>query len=988
MKDKHGALINPLSTSRKFDANTPHSAATQFLMKRKGEEFQSGDLVFAEFDSYSWPALVTTVGTRTLEVVTLVLEQDELIDKDRVVLFQGQEQLNRIMSVLTPGEQQDFSEASTSLMELSRKTRAERLNFVKMERAGILSEGSEEGGSSKENAGENEGSDADCLPHSNGEKQTKKLSCDVDDISLAPVRNHLEQIINTPNSEYNIDLPVEQVLANYPLTSGPDLDSEESEIEVRLSLTPSFNGHQENGNKIASSKRKKMHLKQKRDEDFIAKSVQETNEMIKNVESFPGQLSYDSLKIARERAQMIAGCVGPVSETRRRRSKSRSKDETPVTPPFPAPEVIEKAHIDHLKATREAQKKALMSHENKLELTIATDLNIIGSPEKTSQTARRKSSSKGTPKKTPDKSPKKESARPPEIVVEIPAKKTPRKSRSPKVPKDKNAEKAIKKSTHDKRLAALKLARDKKSAMARERKEKAAQTLLPKAETLVIPVECTTALTEMVGSTDVSFQDPIVETDTNSQETDTNSQEPDSSSPDLNSSQEDNSAENDASSQDAETIEPSTSKTEPTTDPLIPEIGTNIEEIPEKDDYIVDVINFLSPYYLNLFSSLIKEQIESQIKLDLEKLPAAEIGIILKLVVEKTTRHVKKQAYEIISKLVKNSPCQKLLKPKEEQLPEVGPGTPPASPKQESRVANKIMPVARHKAKAVAQDVLHNPFPVSMVDVTEKTKKYYLESRSLKKDHAVIPKQWRHYMKSQGRFSTSQQQQHTTEESPQQRKGIDTPPSNKRRKLDPAKPKKRVKVEEPSIEDLMNKKLALSFYVQDLQLQMTEPLKLKAGDVKWDELGSDIQLKYMSLCEKMSVLSGENQRIECLGLDLYCKSTADVSRLDWSSLPPTKQKKFLRDAKKMKNKDLDDLQEIAEHNEDLVTKLVDADSKKRKSSSKVSDDSGEKKERGDGNTVLDYICMDCFTLGDYVLQAMLPIVIIISIDGTYNQLVN
>ena len=121
------------------------------------------------------------------------------------------------------------------------------------------------------------------------------------------------------------------------------------------------------------------------------------------------------------------------------------------------------------------------------------------------------------------------------------------------------------------------------------------------------------------------------------------------------------------------------------------------------------------------------------------------------------------------------------------------------------------------------------------------------------------------------------------------------------------------------------------------------------------------------MCEKLNGLSAEDRTLECTALDLFVKSSSNVSRLNWLSLNPTKHKKFLKDAKNVTKKMAVSLAETQEFSEKLVTKLMSTESRKRKRESQPLDTDSEpssKKEKAD-DTLLDFFCLDCFTIGQF-----------------------
>ena len=1139
MRQDDGCLTrSPLKNSSRFSANAVGSPSPEFLtkvlMKKKGEEFLPGDLVFAEFPGYSWPALVTQVGAKTLEVVTLILEQDELIDKNSAVIFQGVEQLKQIMSVLTPGEQQDFSEASNSLLELSLKSRQERLDIIK---TGRIS--SDEGESSKENEviiADKEASVTESPPmespkkDSNGVKEVKKLSCDIDDITLPLVGSRLDKIIDHPRPKLTLEVGIPNFGTLDPparviVCDAPPSSEGESEIEVKLPVSPENVTPTENG--TSPSKRKKLQVKQQRDEDYITNAVKLTNKLFESggqsVELTPGHhLSYDSLKIARERAMMIAGCASPTNARTRRKSSSKSNEAVVTSPEDSAA----KAHAEHLKATRAAQKKALKSIGKPLEIVQTTAKNpsrrpgrkssnnangtdgisnvltkiaaeiafqeaaekLVVSSEKIANNvidseralqaaateAAQELVSHQPENHSPIKSPvrkRRHSKRKScehnislgEIIVnsdsliEIQKALSPQKVVTPSTLTE--AEKERMKKINDERRENLKKAREVKQKKIKEAKLNSERTPVkslarssartsskspsnnsPKDSTPISanlnnePVKSkeqvrpsrnpnrrrtkqiieheeidrmpqlpgTAQETEATKSTGTIRPKSATETPSNSsakltdegclladvipeQETSTkmttNSRRKSKRvvnpkqayldqevilSKEIRSSRrnKETTIPNNCVVQNEQDLELVSSEEGSRSDSLEKENQslsaikpTHVEESNSSD---VDVIRFLCPYYLNLFTNVIKHKIENQIKLDLEKLPQEEQQLILKLV-KGTNSATKKQAYDIISKLVKTSPCQNLLT---SNLPEVGPGTPPASPKTDpQRVSNKVIPQTRKRnANSNSQDILHNPFPVETNELTDKARKKYMEPGGISKK--TIPRTWSQYVKNNGRFTTEQSKLNSFADESKSVSTSNMKVSNKRKKTDPPQStKKENNVDIPCDHKMM----ALLLYVKDIQITLPEPLKLKYSEVKWTDLNPESQSKYIELCEKLNGLSAEDRTLECTALDLFVKSSSNVSRLNWLSLNPTKHKKFLKDAKNVTKKMAVSLAETQEFSEKLVTKLMSTESRKRKRESQPLDTDSEpssKKEKAD-DTLLDFFCLDCFTIGQF-----------------------
>ena len=1165
MRQDNGCVTrSPLKNSQRFSGNTSgsQSAATSVLMKKKGEEFLPGDLVFAEFPGYSWPALVTQVGAKTLEVVTLILEQDELIDKNNAVIFQGMDQLKKIMSVLTPGEQQDFAEASNSLMELSVKSRQERLDIIKTGRSD-----SDEGESSKENEVVTADKETPIIDNpkpapkvspkkdskidSNGVIEIKKLSCDIDDITLPLVGSRLEKIIDHPRPKLTLEVGI----PNFGTLDAQTVSSEgESEIEVKLqkkaeNITPSENG-------TSPSKRKKLQVKQQRDEDYIANAVKLTNKLFEtgghSVELTPGHhLSYDSLKVARERAMVIAGCASPIISRTRRKSATKSSE---TIMPSPA-DMAAKAHAEHLKATRAAQKKALKSIGKPLEIVQTTAKNPSKRPGRKSSTTangadginsvlnkiaaeiafqeaaeklvvnsekiatdvvdpgkvlqaaaaeaaqelvspsqslnnsslkspvRKRRQSKRhccaenngmeeiivnsksvleiqkslSPQKivsssvvqqkeevrrekikatrcenlrkareskvqrvsgrkskdvTPTKSPAKSSPQTLSKKPSISSTSSPVLSDEPLKPKEQvsttrnaNLRTGKTKETVDETNSQL-LDTPLEDGLTESSLKSSARSTIkspiqlgdmqcPENTLPVVDKRVTTPVTKSDASKDVtaksnstrkskrfenacqafasaSFDQEAVST-TERRSSRRNKQpiiEDDCTMKNKEScvEKEDPPVEKEVESAPFEQISHSTSLEK--SDQSRSSIKSNPAEEPNSSN--VDVINFLCPYYLNLFTNVIKDKIENQIKLDLEKLPQEEQELILRLV-EGTNKSARKQAYDIISKLVKNSPCQNLLT---SNLPEVGPGTPPASPKTElQRISNKVIPQTRKRnSHSNCQEILHNPFPIETTELNHKSRMKYMESGGISKKHPVIPRTWSQYLKNNGRFVTEQSKSNSVADkikSPSEKHhNRDIKKPNKRKKTDSPRLTKEEKIDVPS----HHKAMALLLYVKDVQITLPNPLKLKQSEVKWTDLNSESQSKYIELCEKLSKLSAEDKKVECTALDLYVKSSSNISRLDWLSLTPTKQKKFLRDAKKVSKKIAASLAEANEFSEKLVAKLVSSESRKRKRESQPVDTDSEpssKKEKSD-DTLLDFFCLDCFTLGQlrYILLSV------------------
>ena len=1111
-QDDGSVKRKPLKNSQKFSTNKSELSgaglATAVLMKKKGEEFLPGDLVFAQFPGYSWPALVTQVGAKNLEVVTLVLEQDEMIDKDSAVIFRGMDQLKQIMSVLTPGEQQDFSEASNSLMELSVKSRQERLDIIKMGRSD-----SDEGEGSKENKifmSENESPVSECPKSppklqvsptkdsnvdSNGVKEIKKLSCDIDDISLPIVGSRLEKIIDQPRPRLTLEVGI----PNFgPLDPLPSNSEGESEIEVKLNKSSEIRTSPDKG--ASPSKRKKLQVKQQRDEDFITNAVKLTNKLFQtgapSVELVPGHhLSYDSLKIARERAMAIAGCASPIISRTRRRSASKST-ETNLT----SEELAAKAHAEHLKATRAAQKKALKSlgkpleivqttvknpskrpgrksstHANSGTAKVAAEIAFIEAAEKLVVNADKITSKATDPERvlaeaakeaaqelvsinqqvniSPLKSPARKRRLSKrqcslennnmtcEIIVNSKSVEEIQKSLSPQKLVSPSAlqESELKRSEKIKAVRCESLKRAREIKMQRMAEKKLVEQASPKAKSnrksskslsvtspvppklidepkkqrtarmsgtkrrsrrcksdildkpqisspekerikspsrspVKSPSEITserTAVMEQEKTDGELLSKP--NTRRKSKRVEASGLEP-IQDKDARLSRNkccNTTAESLVKTEEVPTVKDETpastdeekqsNSMEDSDEPLSAAKSNPVDEPGNSNS---EIINFLCPYYLNLFTNVIKEKIESQIKLDLEKLPQEEHALISNLV-DGRNRSTRKQAYEIISKLVKNSPCQNLLT---SNLPEVGPGTPPASPKTEvQRISNKVIPQTRKRnSNSNCHEVVHNPFPVETAELTEKARKKYVESGDLPKKHSVIPRTWSQYLKNNGRFVTDQSKPSSVADKlkspPSKSSSGDPKPQNKRKKTDsPQSIKKEKEIELPADCKMM----ALLFYVKDIQINLPEPFKLKQSEVKWTDLSCESQNKYIELCQKLNDLSADEKTLECTALDLFVRSASNISRLDWLSLSPTKHKKFLREAKKMTKKTAASLAETNEFSEKLVNKLINAQSRKRKRESQPVDTDSEpssKKEKSD-DTLLDFFCMDCFTLG-------------------------
>lgn len=1109
---------SPLKAYRQSNKCGSQSASpkpSQVLMRRRGEEFLPGDLVFAEFTGYSWPAIVSQVGAKTLEVVTLILEQDEIIDKNSAVIFQGKEHLKQIMSVLTPGEKQDFAEASKSLMELSLKSRQERLDIMKTGRSD-----SDEGESSKENdvlLGVQDEPTKEIFPTptlpppspcpprqspklspkkeviSDSNAEIKKLSCDINDISLPIVGSRLDKIIDQPRPKLTLEVGG----PNFAPPDCPVSSGGESEVEVRIPKTVDKIVTIENG--ISPSKKKKLQVKQQRDEDFIATAVEKTNRLLetggKSVELIPGHhLSYDSLKIARERAMMIAGCASPIIGRTRRKSVSKSAEALQETPE----DIAAKAHAEHLKATRAAQKKALKCIGKPLEIVQTTVKNPskrpgrkpsllhgdgmlskiaaeiafhdsadllaptveapqIGSPTRTTNLQPTAAVPKApqdmvpfhrSPHSSPIKSPpstrkrrqsKRQSAAqknseiivnsdsliqlqksisPQKIVspVEVKLNEEQRKAKitairceslkkAREVKEQKRAEKRALGMTPTKACSASENPTDKASnALAK----KGAKRQLIKSPTIeerspgeldeikernrLAKVESMQKVREANFKNMAQKKAFLADIERYSQEHNNASNkttivDEKASKADIEKNcQQDMSGNNKAPIVDKKRSKTGTRRkskriedTEITSTAFVETKVPESEETPSEESSKTDstdnqdgpstsngdIISYLCPYYLNLFTNVIKEKIESQIKLDLEKLPQEERDLIEKLV-KGTTANTKKQAFAIISKLVKNSPCQNLLP---SSLPEVGPGTPPASPKTEvQRVTNKVIPQSRKRNSnsASQQDVVHNPFPVETTELDDKSRKKYLESGDISKKLPFMPRTWSQYLKNNGRFATDSK----SSGSPADK--LKTP-NKKISPKDGKTPNKRRKVDSPQFlkEEVAipseHKAKALLLFVKDIQISLPEPFKLTPTEVKWSDLSPESQSKYIELCETLHDLSPEDRKLQCTALDLFVQSSQNISRLDWLSLSPSKHKKFLNQAKRVTKKMAAQLSETDEFSEKLVAKLVSSESRKRKRETQPVDTDSEpstKKEKVD-DTLLDFFCLDCFTLGKY-----------------------
>ena len=1043
MKDCDGvALKATLKESKAFGVNTSNLIPKSSLMKKINEEFLPGDLVFAEFSGYSWPALVTKVRAKTIQIVTLVLEQDELIDKENAVIYGGNDHLKEIMSVLTPGERQDFSEASTSLMELNNKSRLERLDHMNMERFSV-SDGS---ASSKENNDKEKNESTENETMENGTSNNKikrkpyqqipkctKISnqvytdlpsdCEIHH-STIPIGT---QNLNKTDNDFKPKLTLQIGTPNFCSLDASVSSESEQEIKVRLGQHSVFNTLLDNKHEQLE----KLQTKQEKDENFITNAVELTNKILESggtsLELIPGhQLSYERLKLVRERAMIMVGAVD--HNNRRGRSKSKSVNLLTVG----TKEIAAKAHSDHLKAVRASQKKSLKSHGAPLEIVqttvknpskkpgrkstvhpvndesavisqlaaeeafheaaekiVAEAKNDVTSIEEVANTAAELLVGKGRRKSVRVKNPiainntDDNDANTSDQITEVKDKTNSVTINSESVPlfdesiitqhnEFKSPEKSTKnqksptfRKTTSRSTRLSKIVKEvvsnsknnskenddtmKKNAALKEGEEKQKQ------EEKEVPEKCDAKHTSPVNISIVTkkaskklalsqknnfeaVESSVIVGNINLEEFNIPSNEFEISS-----------IKSDAINTD--------SKIE------MNYIKSLKESLPStKDPQEVDIINFLSPYYLNLFRDAIKEQLHNQIKLDLEQLPQKEKDLIYKLA-EGSSPRIKKPAYDIISKLIKNSTYLTLLP---NNLPEVGPGTPPASPKAHATPANKIMPhhSSKRKLPSKSQEVLHNPFPISLLMIDDTNKKQYLESETINKKHSVIPRSWSQYMRGQGKFASSS----STKSKSHKKDGTSVTKKTLVRENKALGKCKKVQSPQSSVNTTSDinssRKHALLLYVQDIQAGMSDPTILKQTEVKFDTLETEIREMYLTLGGKFSAFSSDDITLENHALALYVKSTAGSSRLDWLTLAASKKKKFLMDAKKVNNGDTT-AQKIADFNKNLISKMLNSESRKRKRESHPLDDESEpstKKEKGDG-TILDFFCLDCFTLG-------------------------
>ena len=987
------AFNNLLKESKVFSVNTPCQLPKATHMKRINEDFLPGDLVFAEFSGYSWPALVTKVRAKTIQIVTLVLEQDELIDKENAVIYGGDDHLQQIMSVLTPGERQDFSEASSSLIELSGKSRLERLDFMKIEKSSVSDENvnSKENNNSLENDVIQNGS-PDALRKSSRQKSpsTDKRN----GVHTDPSTNVLEQNVTLPINDVIVKNDKPRLTLEFGSPNFCSLDIPINSVDG-LVQQPNLSIPMLNG--CVTSEYNKMPTKEEKDEAYIATAVELTNQILENpLELIPGhQLSYDNLKLARERAMLMVGAVD--HNHRRGRSKTKSCDLFSSKTPD---QRTSKVHCDHIKAVRASQKKSLKSLGVPLEIIQTTAKNPSKKPGRKS-TAEQESNENA-------------------VITQLSAEEAFHDAAAMLVAETETTEKSIDEVANTAveqliNIGRQKLSENNFSDTIQSTNDKGADKggdknlkHLSTNESLLDPLiqehisDDESKPTESVGpspsrqkatrSTRISKRGKVEESICKDNHHDTKKnlsiheesfQEESIFNIDAKQVDESLVAKNKSkkfpSSRRKKTFKTSTVKDDSVklqnvcvlpdqtkTDSSDSSMSINCSknecsQIKSSDDSLllandsqgVDVINFLLPYYLNLFGDAIKEQLLNQIKLDIERLDQEEKDIIYKLA-EGSSR-LRKPAIDIISKLVKNSPYQT---PSSDSLPEVGPGTPPASPKSNPKPANKVMPQHSRKSSSTSQEVLHNPFPVSLLTIDDKNKKKYYESENTDKKHSV----WSRYMRGQGKLALSSKSEKSTSVNK------DNSSSKKNRKS----PSKYHNLNSssgnisPNAKSDSPRKHAIALYIQDIQIGMPDPSKLKQSEVKFDTLQPKSQENYLLLGEKMSALSIDDRNLENKALSLYVKSTANSSRLDWLSLPASKKKKIIRDAKKLNSSNNEVfVAKVETFNDNLLLKILNSESRKRKRESQSFDEDSEpstKKEKGDG-TILDFFCLDCFTLG-------------------------
>eukprot|EP00116_Pleurobrachia_bachei_P005177 sb/3465439/ len=228
---REGRDERTLKSSRRYQLNTSPTTITPSSTTMRREEFSVGDLVLADFPGCSWPALVTGVTTRHLQVVTLISEQEETVTREHAHLFKGSDHLRQKLSTLTPGQRHEFADAEAALKTMSRMNREERMEHMRCRKQpGEEGVGSAGGGGFKENV--------------------RKLPCDVDDITLDG--SHLEQIMNGKDGH-----PASH-------NSPPEIPS-----QMRGGVDPG----------AAAAASSKISAKQQRDESYIVSTMEQINKL-------------------------------------------------------------------------------------------------------------------------------------------------------------------------------------------------------------------------------------------------------------------------------------------------------------------------------------------------------------------------------------------------------------------------------------------------------------------------------------------------------------------------------------------------------------------------------------------------------------------------------------------------------------------------------------------------------------------------------------
>ena len=342
----------------------------------------------------------------------------------------------------------------------------------------------------------------------------------------------------------------------------------------------------------------------------------------------------------------------------------------------------------------------------------------------------------------------------------------------------------------------------------------------------------------------------------------------------------------------------------------------------ENSQMLETIAAFIVPYYTELFKDIELEKIQKQILCDVQTLQPEELKLILKCqanpaAMNKKGHHgtgLQLSLDKIIPKLVQLS-SNSLL-----SLPVVGPGTPPKTPSPE-RLLTRSFYHGFYKPVVLKAVDDHNPFPVTILDIFTNADGTLAKKMEKLTKRPKGAKGWRlSYKLPNQRDSklSSLSPAPKTPRTPKAPKAPKTPKSdcdtpekpNKRRKIDkPAKKEKSAEDKEKEVSLLAIKKLSVLFRIKDIQDTLPNPLDLTATEIKWAH--NDDRPRYFDLAEEISELDENRRAIHCRAMNAFVKATPSRTRLDWSTLPQSKQKKFLTEAAKTK----EDTGPLVKHNE-------------------------------------------------------------------------